>query len=91
MRGKKSKILKSVITNQLLKMKVEGIDDLFQRRYEPFQYVTKNMLIRENNEPKIIQVEIIQPIKLEFCFRRAYQSLKDTLKSSGSIKNVKRK
>ena len=46
MRGKKSKILKSVITNQLLKMKVEGIDDLFQRRYEPFQYVTKNMLIR---------------------------------------------
>lgn len=92
MRGKKAKLLKRVIRNQLQKLNLEGVNktEIHQKKYEPISFRQKNFVVYENKEPKVIEMNVINPVRLDFCERRAYQSLKDTLIKAGAIKNVKK-
>lgn len=88
MRGKKAKVLRKVIKRQILKMSVDSKKNLMEKHYEPVQKFAKQQLILIEGKQEKVTLIYTQPIKLDFCFRRAYQSLKSVVKA-GKVKNVK--
>lgn len=89
MRGKKAKALRKVIKNQINKMAINSDRDLMETSYEPVEKFAKQHMVNKDGKPEDVTLIFTQPIKMDFCFRRAYQSLKYTVKQSGQLKNVR--
>lgn len=92
MRAKKAKLLRKVIRRQIEKQQPHTDFDLMETRYEKTEKFARQVPYI-NSKGKIETATIIytMPIKLDFCFRRAYKSMKDVMKRSGNLKNVKLK
>ena len=89
MRGKKAKALRKVIKNQISKMAVGTERDLNQTVYEEPKKFAKQHLVLRNGKTEQIALVYTKPIVMEFCFRRAYQSLKQVVKQTGKLKDVR--
>ena len=89
MRNKKAKILRRVIKNQINKMQVNSERDLMETKYEDVKKFARRVPYVDKGELKTADIVYTMPLRLDFCFRRAYQSLKQTVKRSGQLKNVR--
>lgn len=88
MRGKKAKALRRVIKRQIERMAVED-KDLMVTSYEEPKKFAKRFTVLRDGKPALEDLIFTEPVIMDFCFRRAYQSLKDVVKRSGQLKNVK--
>ena len=92
MRAKKAKLLRKVIRRQIAKQQGNTELDLMETRYEKIERFARQVpYVNSNGKLETATVLYTMPIKLDFCFRRAYKSLKYVMKKSGNLKNAKLK
>ena len=92
MRNKKAKALRRVAKRQVAKQ--QGKDEfkninLFEKRFLKVEKFAKQHLVLRDGKPEYVALIYTKPIKLDFCLRRVYQSLKGFLKYENKIKDVK--
>lgn len=92
MRAKKAKLLRKVIRRQIAKQQPNTELDLMETKYEEAEKFARQVpYINDKGKMETATVVYTMPIRLEYCFRRAYKSLKYIMKKSGNLKNAKLK
>ena len=90
MRAKKAKLLRKVIKRQIAKQQPHTDVDLMENRYEKVEKFARQVpYVNDKGKVETTTILYTMPVRLDFCFRRAYKSLKYVMKKSGNLKNAK--
>lgn len=89
MRGTKARALRKATKNQMARPQENSERDLMITAYAPIERFAKRDLVLKDGKPTEVDTIYTEPIHLDFCFRRAYQSLKAIVKQSGQLKDVR--